>query len=87
MNEDDLLIIFSVSAQAAIMQDAVKSNGKVMLVTANYNHDYQETVDRTVVLPFIMPDPESCPVSPVLFDIFVELLVSYISQGNPDVTF
>lgn len=87
MNEDDLLIIFSVSAQAAIMQDAVKSNGKVMLVTANCNHDYQEAVDRTVVLPFIMPDAESCPVSPVLFDIFVELLVSYISQGNPDVTF
>ena len=37
-------------------------------------------VDRTVVLPFLPPDPETCSVSPVLFDVFVELLVSYMSD-------
>lgn len=80
MNENDLLIIFSVSAKPYIMQDAARTNGKIMLVTANPNHGYQDAVDKTVVLPYIPPDPETSSVSPVLFDIFVELLVSYMSQ-------
>lgn len=82
MNETDLLIIFSVSAKHQIMQDAIRANSKIMLVTANPNHNYQDHVDKTVVLPFIMPDPETSSISPVLFDIFVELLVSYLAQNN-----
>lgn len=82
MDEDDLLIIFSVSASSYMMKDAVRTNGKIMLVTTNPNHEYQDIVDKTIVLPYIPPDPETSPVSPILFDVFVELLVSYLSQEN-----
>lgn len=81
MNENDLLIIFSISAKAQIMQDAVRTNSKILLITTNSNHDYQHNVDKTVVLPYVPPDPETSSVSPVLFDIFVELLVFYMSRG------
>ncbi len=78
MNEDDLLIIFSISARPYIMKDAVETNGKILLVTTNANHDYKDKVDREVILPYTSPDPESSSVSPVLFDMFVELLVLYL---------
>lgn len=79
MDENDLLIIFSVHARPNIMQDAVRSNGKILLVTTNANHNYQDQVDKLVVLPYIPPDPETSSISPILFDIFVELLVFYMS--------
>lgn len=82
MNENDLLIIFSVSAQAHIMQDAGRTAGKIMLVTTNPNHNYQEIVDRTIVLPYVSPDPETSSVSPILFNIFTELLISYLPNGR-----
>ncbi len=82
MNENDLLIIFSVSAMPYSMLDATRTNGKIMLVTTNQNHGYQNVVDKSVVLPYIPPDPETSSVSPILFDIFVELLVSYMSQDS-----
>lgn len=78
MGENDLIIVFSVSARGEIMERVRGRQGKVMLVTTNAGHAYQDVVDRTVVLPFLPPDPETCPVSPVLMDVFVELLVSYI---------
>ena len=37
-----------------------------------------EKIDRSVVLPYSTCDPEASSVSPVLFDIFVELLVEYL---------
>ncbi len=78
MNEDDLLVMFSVSGGAHVMKDACHTNGKVMLVTTNANHEFRKEIDRTVVLPYIPPDPETSSISPVLFDIFVELLCSYM---------
>lgn len=80
MGENDLLIVFSVSARGEIMERVRGRQGKVLLVTTNVGHAYQDIVDRTVVLPFLPPDPETCSVSPVLFDVFVELLVSYLSD-------
>lgn len=85
MDENDLLIIFSVSGGPHIMHDAIQANGKIMLVTANPRHAYADRIDKSVVLPYIPPNPESSSISPVLFDIFVELLVSYLSQENPSV--
>ena len=78
LNENDLLIIFSVSAGPHIMSDIARTNGKILLVTANGNHEYQEITDRELVLPYIPPDPEYSAVSPVLFDMVVELLVPYL---------
>jgi hypothetical protein len=51
-----------------------------MLITTNAFHNYRDTVDQTVVLPYLPPDPEDSSVSPVLFDIFVELLDKYIAK-------
>lgn len=82
MGENDLLIIFSVSGRSSIMQDAVRTNGKVLLVTTNPLYYYKEKIDYTVLLPYVMPDPETSSISPVLFDIFVELLVSYLSPDR-----
>lgn len=81
MGENDLLIVFSNSAQAEVMGPASAANGRILLVTTNASHAYTGVVDRTVVLPFLPPDPEMCSVSPVLMDVFVELLVSYISEA------
>lgn len=84
MADNDLLIIFSVSAKDDIMQDASRTNGKIMLVTANPNHNYHSATDREILLPYIPPNPEESSVSPVLFDIFVELLVSFLIQDETD---
>lgn len=81
VGENDLIIVFSVSAQAEVMDCVCDTPGKVMLVTTNVSHSYQDVVDRTVVLPFLPPDPETCSVSPILFDVFVELLVQYMESA------
>lgn len=80
MEEDDLLLLFSVSGRSQIMQEIRHAKGKVMLVTANPNLLKDVSIDRTVVLPCLTSDPESSSISPVLFDIFVELLVHYLWQ-------
>ena len=80
MGKNDLIIVFSVSARGEIMERIRNHQGKVLLVTTNASHAYQDMVDRTVILPFLPPDPETCSVSPVLFDVFVELLISYMSD-------
>ena len=61
--------------------DRIKgTSANILLITCNAAHNYQNSVSRTVVLPFLPPDPELCSVSPVLFDMFVELLDSAITR-------
>ena len=78
MESDDLLVIFSVSGGEHIMEEALRANGKVMLVAAKPDPRYTNKVDKLVVLPHLSSNPEADPISPVLFDIFVELLVEYL---------
>lgn len=80
MTEEDLLIVFSVSAASQIMPRALHTSGKILLITANAGYDQMRPGDRTLVLPYVSADPETSPISPVLFDIFVELLVSYLGR-------
>lgn len=80
MTEDDLLIVFSASANSAIMPRALRTNGKILLITANHSYNQPRPGDRTLVLPYVSTDPETSSVSPILFDIFVELLVSYLGR-------
>lgn len=82
MGGDDLLIMFSVNARARNMMDAVRASGHLMLVTANASHDYHDEVDLTVALPYASTNPESASVSPILFDVFVELLTETISRRS-----
>lgn len=78
MEDDDLLILFSVSGHSEIMQSIQHATGKIMLITANPYPAFAEKIDRSVVLPYSTSDPEASSVSPVLFDIFVELLIEYL---------
>lgn len=80
MDEDDLLVMFSVSGRKASIEDASNTNGELLLVTANPSYDRGACVTRAVILPFSGPNAENASVSPVLFDIFVELLTSYIAM-------
>lgn len=76
MESNDLLMIFSVSGGEHIMKEALQANGKVMLVTARPDPRFADKVDKLVLLPFLSADPEADSISPILFDIFVELVVS-----------
>lgn len=78
MESDDLLIVFSVSGGEHIMEEALRANGKVMLVTSKPDPRYTDKVNKLVVLPHLSSDPETDSVSPVLFDIFVELVTSFL---------
>lgn len=80
LTENDLIIVFSVSAQGEIMEKLSGTDAGILLVTANAAHRYQDVVTRTVVLPYLPPDPELCPVSPVLFSVFAELLDAAVSR-------
>lgn len=82
MGENDLLIIFSVSGRSIIMREASHTNGKILLVTTTPLYEYKEKIDRAILLPYVMPEPETSSVSPVLFDVFSELLVSYLIPGR-----
>ena len=81
MTEKDLLIVFSVSAASSIIPQALRTNGKILLITANPGCKLRPG-DRAVVLPYASADPETSSISPVLFDIFVELLVSYLGRQS-----
>ena len=63
-----------------LMDKATGTSGKVLLVTTNAAHKYQDIVTRTVVLPYLPPSPELCPVSPVLFSVFAELLDAAVAR-------
>ena len=53
MESDDLLIVFSVSGGEHIMEEALRANGKVMLVTSKPDPRYTDKVDKLVVLPHL----------------------------------
>ncbi|WP_099469738.1 MurR/RpiR family transcriptional regulator [Konateibacter massiliensis] len=80
LDKKDLLIVFSVHARDTNIEPIINTKAKIMLVTANPNHAYSHMVDKNVFLPFVSIDPETSSVSPILFNIFVELLTSYISK-------
>lgn len=75
----DLLIIFSAAGASHIEREVGRIGGRILLITANPNHNLRDRADRIIVLPYMPPDPESSSISPVLFDIFVELLVSFMA--------
>lgn len=84
MTEGDLMVAFSVSARGELTERIRHTKGKVMLITTNTMHGCESFVDRIVVLPYLPPNPEGCPVSPILFDVLVELLDQYLSATAPE---
>lgn len=82
MSEQDLLIVFSVSANSQIMPLAQQIGGRLFLITANPSPQGLRPDDRTLVLPYASADPETSSISPIVFDIAVELLATY-TQTEP----
>lgn len=80
MDEQDLLILFSVSGKSEITRSITDPRGSVLLVTASGSSSSAKKADRILVLPYVTQDPEASPVSPVLFDILVELLARSIAR-------
>ena len=80
IGENDLLIIFSASGTTQSVRDSARISGKILLVTANPNHALRDISDRVLILPYLPPDPEESALSPILFDAFVELLVSFMAK-------
>lgn len=78
MEESDLLLLFSVSGHSESMQSIPHSSGRILFITANPNPIHSEKIERSVVLPYLTHEPEASSISPVLFDIFVEMLVDYL---------
>jgi len=79
LEKDDLLIVFSVSANKELMDKIAESEARILLITTNAANSYRERIDKMLLLPFLPPDPETSSISPVLFDIVVELIDSYIA--------
>lgn len=78
MTKDDLLIMYSVSCNPQLMRMLEKNAGQYMLITAKSDYGWRELIDKADVLPYVSSDPEVDSVSPVLFDIFTEMLVQYL---------
>ena len=84
LEHEDMIILFSVSAQKELLSRVENTEARILLITTNAAHAYQNVVDKTVVLPYLPPDPELSSISPVLFNIFVELLDRYVSKKLSD---
>lgn len=80
LNEDDLLIVFSVSASPLIMDYAVNSEAKILLISVDSAVSYADRIDKLVLLPYLPPDPETSSISPVLFSMLAELIDTYIAR-------
>ncbi len=74
MSSNDIIILFSVSAQPELMNRVTSTEGKILLITTNAAHKYKDIVTQTLVLPYLPPNPELCSISPLLFNVFAELL-------------
>lgn len=81
MTERDLMIFFSVNGQPNYFNYFINSSqGSLMIVTAAYRTKKLRANDRLVALPYLTTNAEESPISPVLFSVFVELLVDYMSR-------
>ncbi len=80
LKKTDVLVIFSVSAQPDILKRIEGTEGKVLLITTTAPKRSNKYIDRVVTLPYLPPDPEASSISPILFNMFVELLVSYMEK-------
>lgn len=79
MDGSDLLVVFSASARESNLIELNSTASDVLLVTTNPHYAVAQVVTRAVVLPFAGINAETSSVSPVLFDVFVELITQYMA--------
>lgn len=84
LKEDDLTIIFSVSAKHDIVYKAIEltknCNGTLSIITMNSESKHREIADSFIVLPSVSNlKNQSLLDSVPLFSVFIEILIFYYS--------
>lgn len=84
LKEDDLTIIFSVSAKHDIVYKAIEltknSNGTLSIITMNSESKHKEIADSFIVLPSVSNlKNQSLLDSVPIFSVFIEILIFYYS--------
>lgn len=84
LKEDDLTIIFSVSAKHDIVYKAIEltknSNGNLSIITMNSESKHKEIADSFIVLPSVSNlKNQSLLDSVPIFSVFIEILIFYYS--------
>lgn len=82
LNQDDLLIFFSVSGHEDLMKYIPNTSARIMLVTCNPQPKCAKYIDRLVCFPIGSRNPEVSCVSPILFDLFVDLLIKELGAAK-----
>lgn len=78
--KDDLLLIFSAGGDSTYIRKITNLKCKTLLVTANPNAKYRKHFDKVITLPTLSVDWEYDSISPIMFDIFTELLVTHYGK-------
>ncbi|HEL2051555.1 TPA: MurR/RpiR family transcriptional regulator [Streptococcus suis] len=80
IQSEDILITFSASGNSPFIEKVLATDSKKMLITANHNSKYKTYFDKIIILPTVTSDWEYDSISPILFDIFTELFVTYFAR-------
>lgn len=80
LNKNDLMIIFSASGNTSFIKKIVDIEARKFLITGNANSEYATSMDKILVLPSLTGDWEYDSISPILFDVFTELLVMHYAK-------
>ncbi len=86
LKKDDLLLIFSASGDSNYIEKLTNLNCSTLLITANPTAKYRKYFDKVITLPTLSGDWEYDSISPIMFDVFTELLVThyakYVNEQN-----
>ena len=82
MNEDELIIFYSVNGHQELFDQITNGRGSLMIVTAAHKQKKLRENDRLVSIPYPTKSPEKSSISPIMFSIFTELLVSYMMRAD-----
>ena len=79
MSERDLIMVFSLSQRHSSFHSLEGTAGTIFLVTATPTGPLSKIADRQIVFPSVTLNPEESALSPIVFDMFVELLTQYLT--------
>ena len=82
MTKEDLMIFYSVNGHPDIFEQIIGGKGSLMIVTAAYEPKKLRKNDRLVKIPYVTKSPEKSSVSPIMFSVFTELLISYMIRES-----
>ena len=80
LKKDDLLLIFSASGDSNYIQKITNLKCATLLITANPNAKYRQYFDKVITLPTLSGYWEYDSISPIMFDVFTELLVTHYAK-------